>query len=88
MNKQTPVEFLQDALNSYLQKLEVKDQAMLEMVFNIAKRMENKQMTNEVSQMFSKIDGLGLTKGLRQYMEDRYQTLLEYQKKHFGANNE
>jgi hypothetical protein len=53
-----------------------------------AKEIEHSHKINEVSKMFNDIDGFGITKGLRDYMEGRYQDVINYKKQNFGEEHD
>ena len=53
-----------------------------------AKEIEHRHKINEVAKMFNDIDGFGITKGLRDYMEGRYQDVINYKTQNFGEEHD
>jgi pyruvate formate-lyase activating enzyme-like uncharacterized protein len=81
------VEWLEDTFKRVL-TFDETQQKKIDSMFAKAKEIEHRKDINEAAKMFAKIDGLGLTKGLRDYMEGRYQDVINYKKQNFGEEHD
>jgi hypothetical protein len=87
MSKQTAVEWFMGELLGIegFSPFQLKE---IETAYLKAREFEHRKLTEDVAEMFAKIDNLGVTKGLRDYMEGRYQDVINYKKQNFGGDNE
>jgi hypothetical protein len=82
------VEWLESEIKKYLQSNSVMNYDSFKDLFARAKEIEHRHKINEVAKMFNDIDGFGITKGLRDYMEGRYQDVINYKKQNFGEEHD
>ena len=82
------VEWLESEIKKYLQTNTVMNFDHFADLFAKAKEIEHRKLTEEVAEMFAKVDSLGITKGLRDYMEGRYQDVINYKKQTFGEEHD
>jgi hypothetical protein len=82
------VEYISEGLEKIRHKFDQDTILALQYLIIEAKEIEHRKLTEEVAEMFAKVDNLGLTKGLRDYMEGRYQDVINYKKQNFGEEHD